>query len=162
MARNTTCPNRSGRYRAGCVLAAVLLGSIACDGPTAPEVDRLSEQRSLWEAQDLADYTYDVQRVCFCPFREGVRLTVVAGVLTGATDLETQEALEHDEVQWYLTIDGLFDLLQDAYDRDAHQVQVAFDAGRGYPTSIYIDYSEMTADEELGFTLLGEVQALGG
>ncbi len=61
----------------------------------------------------------------------------------------------------YLTIDGLFDLVQDVYDRKTYAVQVEFDPSRGYPTRIYIDYSEMIADEELGFTLLCDVQALG-
>ena len=50
-----------------------------------------------------------------CPsFRQGVRVTVVDGAMTGATDLVTGEVLEPNEVQWYLTIDGLFDLVQDA------------------------------------------------
>ncbi len=154
-------PDRSPASRFASILAAILMvGPIACGDSTGPEVDLLSEQRSLWEAQSLTDYTYDVRRVCFCPFREGVRLIVVAGVLTEATDLETQEVLEADELQWYLTIDGLFDLLQDAYAGDAHQVDVDFDATRGYPTLIFIDYSEMIADEELGFTLLSDVRAL--
>ncbi len=150
------------RARLGSIVTAVLLlGPLACGDSTGPEVDRLSEQRSLWEAQSLEDYTFDVRRVCFCPFREeGVRLTVVAGVLTGATDLATDKVLEPNEVQWYLTIDGLFDLLEDAYDQDAARVDVDFDASRGYPTSIWIDYSEMIADEELGFTLLTEVRTL--
>ena len=158
----TAGPNRSATPPAWSVLAGVLLlGSLACGDSTGPEMDRLGEQRALWEAQGLADYTYDVRRVCFCPFREGVRVTVVAGVVAGATDLATGEVLEPNEVQLYLTIDGLFDLIQDAYDRNAHEVQVEFDPSRGYPTRIYIDYSEMIADEELGFTLLGDVQALG-
>ena len=161
--QSARCPARC-RFRliAGSIVAAgLLVGSTACGDSTGPEVNRLSEQRSLWEAQALEDYTYDVRRLCFCPFREdGVRLTVMGGVLTDATDLATGEALAPDEVQWYLTVDGLLDLLQDAYDRDAHRVDVVFDAARGYPTSLWIDYSEMIADEELGFTLLSEVQAL--
>ena len=139
----------------------LLLASLACGDSTGPEADRLSEQRALWEALGLEDYTYDVQRVCFCAFREGVRVTVVEGFVTGAVDIDTGDVLEPHEVQWYLTIDGLFDLLQNAYDQNAHDVQVEFDASRGYPTRIYIDYSEMIADEELGFTLLSDVQPLG-
>lgn len=143
------------------VSTVLILGSIACGDSTGPEVDRLNEQRSLWEAAGLQDYTYDVRRVCFCPFREdGARLTVVGGTLAGATDISTGEALESSEVQWYHTIEGLFDLIQDAYDRDAHSVHVDFDTNRGYPIMIFIDYSEMIADEELGFTLLSEVQPL--
>ena len=159
----------------GCVLAVVAAMLVGCgdDNPIGselgpvhdsigPEMDRLGVQRALWEAQGLEDYTYDVQRVCFCsPFRQGVRVTVVDGAVTGATDLASGEVLEPNEVQWYLTIDALFDLVQAAYDRNAHEVQLEFDASRGYPTRIFIDYSEMVMDEELGFTLLGEVRALG-
>ena len=162
MVRTPARPNPSQTPRAASALAAILLlASLACGDSTGPRTDRLSEQRSLWEALGLQDYTYDVQRVCFCPFREGVRVTVVAGVVAGATDLATAEVLEPNEVQWYLTIDGLFDLIRDAYDRNAHEVQVEFHPSRGYPTRIFIDYSEMIADEELGFTLLGEVRAFG-
>jgi len=52
--------------------------------------------------------------------------------------------------------------VQDAYDRDAHEVQVEFDPSRGYPTRIWIDYMLMMADEEMGFTLLSDVTALEG
>jgi hypothetical protein len=52
--------------------------------------------------------------------------------------------------------------VQDAYERDAHEIQVEFDPGRGYPTRIWIDYVEMMADEEMGFTLLSDVTALEG
>ena len=91
------------------VVAAVLVG---CDDndPTGPqlgtvddstgsEMDRLGEQRALWEALGLEDYTYGVRRVCLCPFREGVRVTVVNGGVAGATDLVTGEVLEPNEVQ---------------------------------------------------------------
>ena len=159
----TAGPDRSATPRAWAVLAGVLLlGSLACGDSTGPETDRWGEQRALWEAQGLADYTYDVRRVCFCLFREGVRVTVLDGAVTGATDLVTGEVLEPIEVQLYLTIDGLFDLIQAAYDQNAHDVQVEFHPTRGYPTRIYIDYLENVIDEELGFTLLGDVQALAG
>ncbi len=157
------------------VVAVVVAVLVGCDdnnpigselGPvhdsTGPVMDRLCVHRALWEALGLEDYTYGVRRVCLCPFREGVRVTVVGEAVVGAADLVTGEVLEPNEVQWYLTIDGLFDLLQDAYDRNAHEVQVEFDASRGYPTRIFIDYSEMVLDEELSFTLLGDVRALGG
>ena len=81
------------------------------------------------------------------------------GVLTDGVDIATGEALASSEVQWYLTIDDLFDLVEDAYEQEAHSVQVDFDMTRGHPTMVYIDYSEMIADEELGFTLIGDVQS---
>jgi hypothetical protein len=88
-----------------------------------------------------------------------VRVTVKDGVITGVTELASEVARDPET---FRTIDGLFDLVQDAYARDAHEVQVEFDPGRGYPTRIWIDYVQMMADEEVGFTLLSDVTALEG
>ena len=132
----------------------LLLG--ACASPTTPEND-LADYRTLWEAQRLTDYTFDVSRVCYCQFMGDVRVTVQGGVITGVTELASEVARDPET---FRTIDGLFDLVQDAYDRDAHEVQVDFDPDRGYPTRIWIDYVEMMMDEEMGFTLLSDVTAL--
>ena len=134
----------------------LLLG--ACASPTTPEND-LADYRTLWETQRLTDYTFDVSRVCYCQFMGDVRVTVQGGVITGVTELASEVARDPET---FRTIDGLFDLVQDAYDRDAHEVQVEFDPGRGYPTRIWIDYVQMMADEEVGFTLLSDVTALEG
>ena len=134
--------------------ALLLLG--ACTSPTTPEND-LADYRTLWEAQRLTDYTFDVVRNCFCLARADVRVTVKGGVITSVTELASEVA--HDP-EFFRTIDGRFDLVQDAYDRDAHEVQVDFDPDRGYPTRIWIDYVEMMMDEEMGFTLLSDVTAL--
>ena len=142
----------------------LLLG--ACASPTTPEMDQaaieanlaaLADYRTLWETQRLTDYTFDVSRVCYCQFRGDVRVTVKDGVITGVTELASEVARDPET---FRTIDGLFDLVQDAYDRDAHEVQVEFDPSRGYPTRIWIDYVLMIADEEMGFTLLSDVTAL--
>ena len=132
----------------------LLLG--ACASPTTPEND-LADYRTLWEAQRLTDYTFDVVRNCFCLARADVRVTVQGEVITGVTELASEVARDPE---LFRTIDGLFDLVQDAYDQNAHEVQVDFDPGRGYPTRIWIDYVEMMADEEMGFTLLSDVTAL--
>ena len=136
-------------------LTALVLLS-ACASPTTPEND-LAEYRALWEAQRLTDYTFDVVKNCFCWPGADVRVTVKGGVISGVTELASEVA--HDP-EFFRTIDGLFDLVQDAYDRDAHEVQVDFDPDRGYPTRIWIDYVEMMMDEEMGFTLLSDVTAL--
>jgi hypothetical protein len=88
-----------------------------------------------------------------------VRVTVINGVITGVTEIASEVARDPDG---YPTIDGFFDLVQDAYDRDAYEVQVEFDPDRGYPTRIWIDYVQMMADDEVDFTLLGDVTALEG
>ena len=134
----------------------LLLG--ACASPTTPEND-LADYRTLWEAQRLTDYTFDVVRNCYCLGRADVRVIVKDGVITGVTELASEIARDPET---FRTINSLFDLVQDAYERDAHEIQVEFDPGRGYPTRIWIDYVEMMADEEMGFTLLSDVTALEG
>ena len=138
--------------------AVLLLAACGSDSPTAP-VNHLGEQRALWASQDLTDYTFDVTKVCYWLCMGDVRVTVKDGVITGVTELASEVARDPDT---FRTINGLFDLVQDAYNRNAHEVQVEFDPSRGYPTQIWIDYVLMIADEEIGFTLLSEVKALGG
>ena len=138
--------------------AALLLAACGGDSTTAP-ANHLGEQRALWASQGLTDYTFDVVRICYCQFVADVRVTVKDGVITGVTELASEVARDPE---LFRTIDGLFDLVQDAYARDAHEVQVEFDPGRGYPTRIWIDYVQMMADEEVGFTLLSDVTALEG
>ena len=139
-------------------LTAVLLLAACGDGPTAP-ANRLGEQRALWAAQVLTDYTFDVTKVCYWLCMGDVRVTVKDGVITGVTELASEVARDPDT---FRTINGLFDLVQDAYNRNAHEVHVEFDPSRGYPTQIGIDYVLIIADDEIDFTLLSDVKELGG
>ena len=136
----------------------LLLAACGSDSPTATVNRSLTEQRALWVSEDLADYSFDVSRVCYCQFVGDVRVTVKNRVITDVTELASEIARDPDN---FRTINGLFDLIQDAYNQNAHEVQVEFHPNRGYPTRIWIDYVLMMADEEMGFTLLGEVKALG-
>ena len=144
------------------VLHIAALTPVSCSDSMGPDRLRLVEQRELWESQALRDYSFEVQRLCFCPVRERVRVRVVDGAVAGAVDLVAGEELGGDEVRWYLSIDGLFDLLDDAYSQGAHRIEVDFHASQGHPTHLWIDYHENIADEELGFTLLSDVEPSRG
>jgi hypothetical protein len=53
----------------------------------------------------------------------------------------------------YPSVDGLFEVLEEAMDRDAHRIEVTYDVGTGIPLDIWVDYAENVADEELGFAV---------
>ncbi|MYE89106.1 hypothetical protein F4X33_08950 [Candidatus Poribacteria bacterium] len=53
----------------------------------------------------------------------------------------------------YQTVDKLFDLLQEAIDKNAHSISVDYHSELGYPVSASIDYEEYTVDEEKGFEI---------
>jgi hypothetical protein len=55
-------------------------------------------------------------------------------------------------------VDGLFDVLRDAMNEGAHEIRVTYNPANGVPIDFWIDYSENTADEELGFIVTESVQ----
>lgn len=116
-------------------------------GPHAEAEARLREARSLWRAQGVASYTYVASRSCFCApeAREPATVTVRAGVIVSVVSVESGLSRSPEG---YHTVEGLFDLVQDAIDKNAATIRAEYDSARGYLTSAYIDLDERLADEE--------------
>ena len=111
--------------------------------------NQLDEQRQIWANQHVTDYTFRQQRLCFCGFIAPVEITVQGGAITKIVVVETGEELDVAQFTVYDTAEGLFALVEDALDRDAHTLQVTYDATFGYPSNITVDYRENVADDEL-------------
>ncbi len=137
----------------------------SCDSMTSPDEQSFREEieahREQWEARPFRDYAYRLERVCFClPGTQGpVRVEVRMGRVVRVLDTETGEPVAEHLHHLFPGVDGLFTILLDAVDRDAHEIEVEWDAGLGHPTRIRIDYDPQVADEELGFDASG-VEAL--
>jgi hypothetical protein len=56
---------------------------------------------------------------------------------------------------FFLTVDELFEVVQDAIDQEAYSLTVGYHAQLGYPTSIDIDYLLNAVDEEVSFRASG-------
>lgn len=114
----------------------------------------LATSRQQWDAQNLESYRFTYSRQCFCPpqargpFEVTVRDSKVADVLYKGEGEPMDRPLAE-----YQTVEDLFALLADAYDRGAASVRVSYDAETGQPAEIYIDYDEQMADDEVGFTV---------
>jgi uncharacterized protein DUF6174 len=136
------------------LLLALGLGLAGCTtGPTDDldrERERLEQARAQWRSQNILDYRYTFRRSCFCgpDVRDPAQVTVRGGQIVSVQSVATGAALDPE---FYYTIEGLFDVLADAIDQDAATLSATYDSGLGYPTSAFIDYSEMIADEEQGF-----------
>ncbi|WP_412062358.1 DUF6174 domain-containing protein [Rubrivirga sp. IMCC45206] len=118
-------------------------------GPAAVRAPDLDAAMAKWEAADLGAYTMTLRRMCFCPtpdytgpFAVTVRDGEVASVRLDGATVPAERGM---------SVEDLFELLEDAYDREAEVVEVSFDPDLGYPTAINIDYSSMMADEEIGY-----------
>jgi hypothetical protein len=113
----------------------------------------IAAQRLKWVAKRIDDYQLTFSRACFCP-PEGAGL-VVLNVLEGEP-VEWLYFLSGDPVapEWqavFPTVNGLFDFLEDAIDRGAEEIEVAFDPDLGLPTTVRVDYRLAAADEEIGY-----------
>lgn len=121
----------------------------------------LNQNRRQWEAQGIEDYRFVARRACYCG-QEAVGPVVVEvrdGEIAAQSYQETDQPVTSTYAGLWPTMDGVFDIVQDAIDRDAHQIRVEYDPQHGFPTSITIDYMEHAIDEELGF-IVGAFEVL--
>ena len=129
-------------------LLAVLYG---CADPTGNPVPltELEQNQERWAQQNLSTYTFRFQRLCFCGLVDPVDVTVRNGVITAVVVANSQEELDPSMFSQFYTVEDLFEVVQDALDRDAHSVVVAYHPQLGYPADVAIDYIEMAIDDEL-------------
>jgi hypothetical protein len=140
------------------VLVLVVAASVwSCSDSESDEWERvraeLERNRERWAERGFPDYDLTLRRLCFCP-PELVRPVVVAvrdGEIASVTFTETGEPVDPEFARFFPDVEGLFDLVQDAIDRDADSLVVDYDAALGYPAAISIDYEAGIADEELSF-----------
>ena len=131
------------------VLVCAVLG-VAHGSADAQDLDA---NRARWRAASVSNYEYSYQRVCECHPDESadtivtVRDGVVVAVRYARPGYDEQISLEPEKLAWYRTIEDLFSLVATAQ-TSAATVRVSYDAQRGFPRSIYIDYvTDLVGDE---------------
>jgi len=116
-----------------------------------PEQEALDAAMELWDTQGLTRYVIGYQNRCFCSPEYTARLLIDVreGVVTGVRKRDERNGSVLAEVAESVpTVDGIFDTIQQGINLNAPVVSVEYDPIYGYPTSMYIDYSELIADEE--------------
>lgn len=116
--------------------AVVLLVALAActDGATSD----LRDARARWDRSSPASYTFTSRESCFCDpdTTRPIRIAVVGDAIDHATYADDNSAIRADIRQNLHTIDGLLDVLQDAYD-DGQEVHATY-AADGHPLTISI------------------------
>lgn len=148
------------RRRTWSLASGLVVVAAACSSAVGPELESLESARARWEAAGVTSYSFVMQRFCFCghDLHRPVRIDVGSEGVLSAVYVDDGEPLgiPLDEVD---TIESLFAEIQDALDRDAHEVLAEYDAGLGYPKSVSIDFILEAIDEEMAFSIL-EVEEL--
>lgn len=140
-------------YRTHSIALAIpaIAFTFACDvfEPQADRRDDLREAFRLWAVQGYDDYQYTFLRSsCEC-LPEWVRPYVIRvddGVVVDVRDADTGATAPASFTP--LTIVGLFAIIEDAIERDAHTLRVRYDRSTGYPTFIEVDYDTRVGDDE--------------
>ncbi|MEX1183272.1 MAG: DUF6174 domain-containing protein [Gemmatimonadota bacterium] len=148
-----------------CILAlATAVGlSAACHvlGPGRGALEDLRDSRRRWENSALTDYSFVLQRACFCGMEAmgPVRITVEDGVRTSAIYVESGEPVGSMYEQHFPTMAGLFDQLEEMFAR-ADVIEAEYHPTLGYPVEVQIDFITNAIDDELGLSIR-DVQAAG-
>ena len=133
------------------VALAVSFGA-ALAGCSHPAQSSVDHNRALWSGQRPAKYQFTFRWSCFCApeYTEPVKITVDNGQVTQVVPVTA--GMPISKTSDYRTIDGLFELIQAAVDRNADEIKATFDPTRGFPSNVSIDYQKQASDEEMAFT----------
>jgi hypothetical protein len=140
------------------LLALCLLGALgtACGSdPASPEQSELESALETWDSLHPAQYTFTWQRSCECTSdtTRPIQITVTGNAITNAVYVDTQLAVSADVRSNLLTIEGVFDEIQQAIADGAYAVTVTYDQTSGAPLTVGVDYDEHLADEELALLI---------
>jgi hypothetical protein len=136
------------------VSALLLWACAACDDDTVAPPDRsaLEQAREQWEHNGFDSYEITQRRNCFCLLGgEDVRLLVYRDSLISGLILSDSTHLSPAQLEWYMTVDQLFDFLGAIDPASVAAFEVRFDSTFDFPSSFWIDYDTAIADEEIGY-----------
>lgn len=131
----------------------------------SPWFSLLEETRAAqlrWLSLRPDPYRMTLQRGCFC---------ILEAIGPVEMEVDPQGESPWESVVWarysgdgtpvpaqyidlFLPVGDLFGVIRDAVARGAERVEVEFDAGRGFPSRIYIDQDSRLADEEIEYRVL--------
>jgi len=128
-----------------------LLLLAACD-PHAEARDDLRDAVERWNDAGVDDYAFTFHYSCYCD-RYGDFQIVVEDDTVASAERIIEDGEEVDPWQQIpaMTIDEMFDRIDDALDQDPEDADVRLDDDLGYPIRVRFDFEENIADEEWGF-----------
>ena len=141
--------------KAGVLRIAVCVAltvATACDSGTGPSW-AASVAQHRWEERRPATYQYTVFRGCECLSEMiGPVIVFVDGGTVTRRYAANGAVVSSTYAELFPTIDGLFEVIEDARRQDAAKIEVDYDATYGFPTRVSIDYHREMADDEITYT----------
>jgi hypothetical protein len=118
--------------------------------------DELEDARKRWGNQLVEIYEIDFRRsLCEClpEATKPVRIRVNTNVIESAVRLADSEPLPSEQLDLYLTVEQLFDRIEDVISGDPYSFEAEYDSEFGFPRSVSWDRDSGVADDEIEFTM---------
>jgi hypothetical protein len=128
------------------MLFTVLFACLPIDGPRQKALD---DAQARWDAEAPSHYRYVEDEWAFAPFDGPVRIEVQDGEIVYALIVESDQPAPESRA---LTIEDLFDKVQDALDGRPDDIEIEYDGELGFPASVDVDPIENAMDDEHGFS----------
>jgi uncharacterized protein DUF6174 len=141
------------------LIVALFAATITACGSALSPIAELSDARRRWADNGPASYSIDLFRSCECtPEMSG---PVVVNVQNGTVQSRFYRAggtVPPNLAAAFPGVEGLFDLIADARQRNAHRLEVRYDRDLGYPVWLVIDYDRAIADDEFTYSVMAFVR----
>lgn len=134
------------------VILSIIVLAACSVAPKTP----LAANREKWAAQGITHYSFNLIVGCFCAFRSQMPLAIEVndGKVVSIVDNAGQPVDQFADVfDKYNTIEKLFNATEAAQNGGAEKTTVEYNAEKGYPESVYIDYIEQAVDDEISLTV---------
>jgi hypothetical protein len=134
-------------YRILVLFCLILVGC-----KTVEPLDDATANLNLWNEKKIVNYSFSFKRVCFCPLEYvGPHQVVVQnGKITTVNGAPYNKAERYGEIY---TIPELLQVIKANLDRKPYQKTLNFNPTYGYPTSVFFDFNQQMADEEIGYEI---------
>ena len=111
----------------------------------------LQEQEKKWKKQGITDYEFTSQISCFCQSD----YTLPKAIVVKNDEIQSINGVAYANLEYenHMTIDELFDYIEDRQNKNPVIENLEFDSVYGFPSYIYFDISEIIADDEIAYTV---------
>jgi hypothetical protein len=119
---------------------------------TVQPLDDATTNLNLWNEKKIENYSFSFKRVCYCTL-EYVgpnQIVVINGKISTVNGAPYNKAERYGALY---TIPELLQVIKENIDRKPVKQTLNFNPTYGYPTSVFFDFSEMIADEEIGYEI---------
>lgn len=138
-------------YFAPIFLLFIILNCTKKTGVIPEDELNLQEQEKKWKKQGIIDYEFTSQISCFCQSD----YTLPKAIVVKNDEIQSINGVAYANLEYenHMTIDELFDYIEDHQNKNPVIENLEFDSVYGFPSYIYFDISEVIADDEIGYTI---------